>query len=65
MIFSRNAIEMALAHLAHPPNSLGVKDANDSMDGGVVESYMSADSMPTWLLYYMSSLIDFINPFSL
>jgi phosphatidylserine synthase len=44
---------------------LGVEGVNDSKDGGVVESYVSAGSMPTSFLYHMSSLIEFINPFSL
>ena len=44
--------------------SLGVSGVKDSKDGGVKESYVSADSMLTLLLYHMCSLIEFINPIS-
>ena len=45
--------------------SLGVEGVKDSKDGGVVESYVSANKYAILILYHMSSLIEFINPFSL
>jgi len=45
--------------------SLGVKGVKDSKDGGVKDSYVSANSMLTSFLYHLVRLIDFINPFSL
>ena len=48
--------------------SLGVKGGKDSKDRGVVENYVSANSMLTSFLYHLVrhlSLTYFINPFSL
>ena len=67
--------KMALAHRAQPPQSLGtevkslgVQGGKDSKDGGVKDSYVSANSMLTSFLYHLVrhlSLTYFINPFSL
>ena len=48
-------------------NCLGVKGVKDSKDGGVVESYVSANKYADIisLSSHQASLIDFINPFSL
>jgi len=47
--------------------SLGVKGGKDSKDGGVVESYVSANKYADiiFISSHQASLIDFINPFSL
>jgi len=47
--------------------SLGVKGVKDSKEGGVVESYVSANKYAAIisLSSHQTSLIDFINPFSL
>ena len=46
--------------------SLGVKGVKDSKEGGVVESYVSANKYAAIisLSSHQASLIDFINPFS-
>ena len=46
-----------------PP--LGVKGVGASKDGGVEESYVSADKYTPSYLYHHSSLIYVFNPFSL
>jgi hypothetical protein len=43
MLFSHHTVKMALAHRAQPPETLGVKGANNSKDGGIKDSYVSAD----------------------
>ena len=47
--------------------SLGVKGGKDSKDGGVVESYVSANKYADiiYLSSHQASLIEFFNPFSL
>ncbi len=45
--------------------SLGVEGVKDSKDGGIVESYVSADKYADIisLSSHQASLIEFINPF--